>query len=520
MTLMDDSGPRDYWVSLLEGDEPAPYGITKGHCLSPLLSSSSSAQGWLSVCVGDNHEPHFDDSLLENTSGHDNIDCTGIRDDIEVDPPPDLLRVETQPDSTPYLEPCAMDAPKAVRDTNLCSMLDAAVPMRLYVRGPSPAAMARIDSFVSRDRQGAARSKRLGSSAKPKRRKIAPHCDDTTGAGGAQSGIDPNLLHAPPTMIDSEAYRRGRSTYIAMQYDALVAHHDRGMRLLSRVILSSSSSPSSPSLSEDVLMDLSRVLDIYKHRLAVAHYESLRRRVVALSALYDHTMRGTCVPPEAVMRAASVPADIEMAAAWYTRWGTTVVVPLHALVYGDGDDSGLDRNIFRDGAQLSLDNMHITARPLMWVPVAGNTGVPLAAGAPLFYVGTMPDPLSCPVHCDADGHLTCPPVGCAHRDLLANIANAIEGDLFALDALLVDLVSADAGTVEFALRLRSTVNAALDYARIRWGNQMRADVEREPVDLFSECPVDAFVLVRVAADGALLPHVIAVAPRFDIELCM
>lgn len=411
-------------------------------------------------------------------------------------------------------------------------VIDVAVPMRLYVRAPSPAAMAAVASLARRSPSSLSppvSSSSPTSSPDPDRwRSVSPLCgdvpespthnfvnddnddndDDDTCADGDMDvcatapGIDPNLLHAPAAMIDSEAYVRGRAAYVAVQHEALQAHRERGVRLLGE----RAGMPGMP-------MDLSSLLDLYKHRLAIAHVQSLRRRVVALDALYDHTMRGRCTPPESVRTAASTTGGVEFAAAWYGQWASTAV-PLQTPDDADGDRA-------QDTAHMHCvgSGGEAPSRPVAWVPVAGNTGVPLPAGAPLFYVGVMRDPLACPMHRDADGRLTCPPVGCTHRDLLAGVMDAL-GDARALDTLLAMLVAADADTIEFALALRSTVNTTLDRARRRWGGKSAAAVQREPVDLFSEFPVDAFVLARMGADGALLPHVIAVAPRLDIELCL
>lgn len=413
-------------------------------------------------------------------------------------------------------------------------VIGVAVPMRLYVRAPSPAAMAAVASLARRSPSSLSPPASLSSSSSPtsspdldRRRGISPLCgdvpespvhnfvdddnddnDDDMCADGDMDvfatapGIDPNLLHAPAAMIDSEAYVRGRAAYVAVQHEALQAHRERGVRLLGE----RAGMPGMP-------MDLSSLLDLYKHRLAVAHVQSLRRRVVALDALYDHAMRGRCAPPESVRAAASTTGGVEFAAAWYGQWASTVV-PLQTP-----DDADGDRAQDTVHPQCVGSGGDAPSRPVAWVPVAGNTGVLLPAGAPLFYVGVMRDPLACPVHRDADGRLTCPPIGCTHRDLLAGVMDAL-GDARALDALLAMLVAADADTIEFALALRSTVNATLDRARRRWGGKSATAVQREPVDLFSEFPVDAFVLARMGADGALLPHVIAVAPRLDIELCL
>ncbi|AJF96774.1 hypothetical protein TW95_gp0040 [Pandoravirus inopinatum] len=399
------------------------------------------------------------------------------------------------------------------RDTNVRFMLSAAVPMRLYVRAPSPAAMAAVASLFCRS---------------PSRSSSPVSSPDTGDLGGTASsdvdpmessvcdfdtdesivldvcatapGVDPNLLHAPSAMINNGDYRLGRSAYVAVQHEALQVHRERGVRLLGEM-----------ATATGVAMDLSSVLDLYKRRLAVAHLKSLRQRVVALDALYDHTTRGRCTPPEAVRTAASTTSGVEFAAAWYGQWASTAA-PLQTPDDASDEYAQCSDRLRRGG--------DVTPpRPVAWVPVAGNTGVPLAAGAPLFYVGTMPDPLACPVHRDVHGRLTCPPVGCTHRDLLAGVMHAL-GDARALDALLTELVAADADTTEFALALRSIVNATLDHARHRWGGKTMTAIRREPVDLFSEFPVDAFVLVRMGADGALLPHVIAVAPRLDIELCL
>ncbi|BCU03096.1 hypothetical protein [Pandoravirus japonicus] len=418
------------------------------------------------------------------------------------------------------------------RGSHVRLVIDVAVPMRLYVRAPSPAAMAAVASLACRSPSSLSPPASLSSSSPTSSpdldrwRSISPLCgdapespmhnffddDNDVNDGSAcddgdmdvcatAPGIDPNLLHAPAAMIDSEAYVRGRAAYVAVQHEALQAHRERGVRLLGE----RAGMPGMP-------MDLSSLLDLYKHRLAVAHVQSLRRRVVALDALYDHTMRGRCAPPESVRAAASTSNGVELAAAWYGQWASTAV-PLQTPDDADGDRAQHATH------PRCIGGGEAPSRPVAWAPVAGNTGVPLPAGAPLFYVGVMRDPLACPVHRDADGRLTCPPVGCAHRDLLAGVMSAL-GDARALDALLAMLVAADADTIEFALALRSTVNAALDGARRRWGGESASAVQREPVDLFSEFPVDAFVLARMGADGALLPHVIAVAPRLDIELCL
>nr|UMO78201.1 hypothetical protein [Pandoravirus belohorizontensis] len=405
------------------------------------------------------------------------------------------------------------------RGSHVRLVIDVAVPMRLYVRAPSPAAMAAVASLACRSPSSL--SSPTSSPDLDRWRGVSPLCGDVPepfmhnfADGGDDNddgvmdvcatapGIDPNLLHAPAAMIDSEAYVRGRAAYVAVQHEALQAHRERGVRLLGE----RAGMPGMP-------MDLSSLLDLYKHRLAVAHMQSLRRRVVALDALYDHTMRGRCAPPESVRAAASTSSGVELAAAWYGQWASTAV-PLQTP-----DDADGDRAQHATHPRCIGGGGDAPSRPVAWVPVAGNTGVPLPAGAPLFYVGVVRDPLACPVHRDADGRLTCPPVGCAHRDLLASVMDAL-GDARALDALLAMLVAADADTVEFALALRATVNTALDGARRRWGGKSASAVQREPVDLFSEFPVDAFVLARMGADGALLPHVIAVAPRLDIELCL
>lgn len=397
-------------------------------------------------------------------------------------------------------------SPCIARDSNMGFMLEAAVPMRLYVRGPSPEAVAAAallhrPALASGSAGAVAREDQEQDQWDGDLMDQADEGDDIGEGCATALGIDPNLLHAPSAMIDNEAYVRGRSAYVAVQHEALQAHRERGVRLLSEV-----------AASTGLPMDLSSVLDLYKGRLAVAHLQSLRRRVVALDALYDHATRGGCSLPEAVRVAATTASGVELAAAWYARWAATAT-PLQTPDDADFGDGDLPvRHPHHVGSEAP-------SRPVAWVPVAGNTGVPLAAGAPLFYVGRMPDPLACPVHRDAHGHLTCPPIGCIHRGLLARVMDAL-GDARALDALLTDLVVADADTTEFALALRSTVNATLDRARRRWGGETPAAIQREPVDLFSECPVDAFVLVRMGADGTLLPHVIAVAPRFDIELCL
>lgn len=350
--------------------------------------------------------------------------------------------------------------------------LATAVPLRLYVRGPSPHAVATaaaafgpVPWMVGLDRET--------------RRGTAP-------------GMDPHLLHAPSSMVDNAAYVAGRSVYVAVQHEALQLHRDRGVRLLA----DTAAAPGRP-------MDLPTVLGIYTHRLAIARLHSLRRRVVALSALYDHATRGTRAAPEAVRVASATTSGVEMAAAWYARW-TATAAPLQTAdqpyeVIVDGQDRP-------------------DARPVAWVPVAGNTGVPLAAGVPVFYVGHVADPLLCPVHRDRDGNPTCPPGACAHRLLLDAVAASLN-DPWAVDARLTEMVAADADTIEFAMRVRAIVNDTINRARRVWGQHDRP-TPREPVDLFSECPVDAFVLVRMGADGALLSHAIGVVPRFDIELCL
>ncbi|AVK76559.1 hypothetical protein pneo_cds_952 [Pandoravirus neocaledonia] len=352
--------------------------------------------------------------------------------------------------------------------------LATAVPLRLYVRGPSPRAIATAAAAFG----------------------PVPwmHGDAECDAHRATAApcMDPHLLHAPSTMVDNAAYIAGRSAYVAVQHEALQLHRDRGMRLLADAV----AAPVRP-------MDLHSVLGLYTRRLAIARVHSLRRRVVALSALYDHATRGMHTVPEAVRVASATTSGVEMAAAWYARWAATAA-PLQT--------ADQPYEIVVEGADRP------DARPVAWVPVAGNTGVPLAAGVPVFYVGRVNDPLVCPVHRDADGHPTCPPDMCAHRLLLDAIAATLH-DPWSVDARLIQMVAADADTVEFAMRVRAIVNDTIDRARRLWGQHDRATL-REPVDLFSECPVDAFVLVRTGADGALLSHAIGVVPRFDIELCL
>lgn len=350
--------------------------------------------------------------------------------------------------------------------------LATAVPLRLYVRGPSPRAVATAAAAFGPVPW------MIGLNREAHR--------------AAASSMDPHLLHAPSTMVDNAAYVAGRSVYVAVQHEALQLHRDRGMRLLADAV----AAPGRP-------MDLHSVLGLYTRRLAIARAHSLRRRVVALSALYDHATRGMHAVPEAVRVASTTTSGVEMAAAWYARWAATAT-PLQTAdqpyeVIVDGPDRP-------------------DARPVAWVPVAGNTGVPLAAGVPVFYAGHVDDPLVCPVHRDGDGRPTCPPDVCAHRLLLDAVAASLH-DPWAVDARLIELVAADADTIEFAMRARAVVNDTIDRARRLWGQHDRATL-REPVDLFSECPVDAFVLVRTGADGALLPHAIGIVPRFDIELCL
>nr|UDO46938.1 hypothetical protein [Pandoravirus massiliensis] len=351
--------------------------------------------------------------------------------------------------------------------------LATAVPLRLYVRGPSPRAVA-------------AAAEAFGPVPWMAGFNHTPHNDDTA------HGMDPHLLHAPTSMVDNAAYLAGRSAYVAVQHEALQMHRDRGMRLLADAV----AAPGRP-------MDLRSVLGLYTRRLTIARAQSLRRRVVALSALYDHATRGMHKAPEAVRVAALATSGVEMAAAWYARWAATAAPLQTADQPYEIVIPGQDRP---------------DARPVAWVPVAGNTGVPLAAGVPVFYVGQVNDPLVCPVHRDADGHPTCPPGACAHRLLLDAVAGCLH-DPWAVDARLTEMVASDADTTEFAMRVRAVVNNTIDRARRLWGQHERATL-REPVDLFSECPVDAFVLVRMGADGALLPHTVGVVPRFDIELCL
>ncbi|AGO85789.1 hypothetical protein psal_cds_1381 [Pandoravirus salinus] len=404
-------------------------------------------------------------------------------------------------------------------DSNTRFVLDAAVPMRLYVRAPSPAAMAAVVPLLCQSPLSSPSSLSSASSpttpvpSSPSDTGDAPSPGvdpngssvyDLDGYGGAglgvcavAPGVDPNLLHAPSGMIDSAAYMRGRSAYVAVQHEALQVHRERGVRLLGQ-----------HAVAAGAAMDMSSLLDLYRQRLRIAHMQSLRRRVVALDALYDHVTRGRYAPPEAVRVAASTVSGVEFAAAWYGHWASTAA-PLQTPDDAAGERDPLPCHLGGDAPP----------RPVAWVPVAGNTGVPLPAGAPLFYVGTVSDPLMCPVHRDAQGRLTCPPIGCAHRDLLAGVMGAMD-DARSLDALITQMVAIDADTTEFALALRASVNTTLDRARCCWGGKTAMAVKREPVDLFSEFPVDAFVLVRMGADGALLPHVIAVAPRLDIELCL
>nr|UMO80392.1 hypothetical protein [Pandoravirus aubagnensis] len=350
--------------------------------------------------------------------------------------------------------------------------LATAVPLRLYVRGPSPRAVATAAAAFGPVPWLVGLDHKTHHATAP--------------------GMDPHLLHAPSSMVDNAAYVAGRSAYVAVQHEALQMHRDRGVRLLA----DAAAAPGRP-------MDLRSVLGLYTRRLTIARLHSLRRRVMALSALYDHATRGMHAVPEVVRVASTTTSGIEMAAAWYARW-TATATPLQTAdqpyeVVVDGQDRP-------------------DARPVAWVPVAGNTGVPLAAGVPVFYVGHVADPLVCPVHRDDDGNPTCPPDTCVHRLLLDAVAASLH-DPWAVDARLVEMVTSDADTIEFAMRVRAIVNDTIDRARRTWGQHDRATL-REPVDLFSECPVDAFVLVRMGADGALLSHTIGVVPRFDIELCL
>jgi hypothetical protein len=258
---------------------------------------------------------------------------------------------------------------------------------------------------------------------------------------------------------------------------------------------------------------LPHVVALYVRTLAASRNGALVRRARALAALCRHVGGG--VGPARRIDAASAESTAARLALWLVRASRerTRLSPIYA------------------GFAASYCTMPEGAiRPVGWVAASNNTRVVLGPRSPLFEVGTIDRPTDCSAHTRAG--VKCPE-SCLHAAAMARIAplfRAAWPTAFEVEdrcAVLLELARTDALTPQFAQRARDAVNAALNRRPESWERAVAMslgddgdednDVCAYPIDLFAECPVDVFVMVRADARGMPLPHSVAVSPRFDIE---
>ena len=362
--------------------------------------------------------------------------------------------------------------------------IESALPLGIYSRAPSARALFVVEALYHRH------DPNRGDGA------------DGAGEGSKHVGIDPCLLCMPSATFDADAARMDDDDHARQVVHAnnARAYRAREACSLARAIL-----------SLGARCTIEGIVASYLQRMALGRARSLRRRVAALGALYAHVVGPGRCPPPAIESACTSAAGVELAAAWFAKWSESAgcrppacpVDPYGCVAPSDED-------------------AHPTCIPVAWLPVVGNTAVPLGGGAGFFYVGYIDDPTACPVHRDGPPPDVdaCLPHACPHARALSALGNASASTgpwtSEVRRALLADMVAVDATSTAFALRARAAVNTALNRPRPPWEGPLPGATGAF-VDLFTECVVDVFVLARVDALGRVLPHAVAVAPRFDLE---